>query len=97
MSSLPPALDFPRMEEEICERWKREGTFKMQDKLSKDRNDDVRSYCEGMHYLFEALITNFISPRFSLFTTVRLSRRVCPITGTSWPVPSRTLSLDTPV
>jgi hypothetical protein len=41
MSSLPGALDFAKMEEEICERWKLEDTFKMQDKLSLERKDEV--------------------------------------------------------
>ena len=47
MSSLPGALDFAQMEEEICERWKLEDTFKMQDKLSLERNDEVSA---GVRY-----------------------------------------------
>jgi hypothetical protein len=47
MSSLPPALDFIAMEEEICLKWKTEDSFKMQDKLSLERGDKVRyCYCE---------------------------------------------------
>jgi hypothetical protein len=45
MSSLPPALDFTAMEEEICLKWKTEDSFKMQDKLSLERGDKVRSCC----------------------------------------------------
>ena len=41
MSSLPTALDFPETEEEICKRWEEEDTFKQQNKLAKDRNDEV--------------------------------------------------------
>jgi len=41
MSSLPGQLDFAQMEEEICERWKREDTFKVQDRLSLERGDEV--------------------------------------------------------
>jgi hypothetical protein len=41
MSSLPPALDFAAMEEEICEKWKKEDAFKTQDKLSLERGDKV--------------------------------------------------------
>jgi hypothetical protein len=41
MSSLPPALDFTAMEEEICLKWKNEDSFKMQDKLSLERGDKV--------------------------------------------------------
>jgi hypothetical protein len=42
MSSLPGQLDFAKTEEEICEQWKREDTFKNQDRLSLERNDQVR-------------------------------------------------------
>lgn len=41
MSSLPTALDFPATEEEICKRWEEEDTFKQQNKLAKDRDDEV--------------------------------------------------------
>jgi len=41
MASLPGALDFAKMEEEICERWKTEQTFQMQNKLSLERGDEV--------------------------------------------------------
>lgn len=42
MSSLPPALDFPGMEEDICAKWKEQDTFKTQDRLSLERGDEVR-------------------------------------------------------
>ena len=42
MSSLPPALDFAKAEEEICAKWAEERTFKTQDKLGKERGDEVR-------------------------------------------------------
>ena len=41
MSSLPPTLNFSDAEEEICKKWKEEDTFKMQNKLSKERGDEV--------------------------------------------------------
>ena len=41
MSSLPPALDFSATEEEICAQWEKEGTFKAQDRLSREREDEV--------------------------------------------------------
>ena len=41
MSSLPPALDFAKAEEAICDKWAEEGTFKTQDKLGKERGDEV--------------------------------------------------------
>mmetsp|Transcript_15551 Transcript_15551/g.31465 ORF Transcript_15551/g.31465 Transcript_15551/m.31465 type:complete len:98 (+) Transcript_15551:86-379(+) len=43
MSSLPPALDFAKAEAEICAKWAEEGTFKTQDKLGKERGDEVSS------------------------------------------------------
>lgn len=42
MSSLPPALDFAATEEDTCGRWEKEGTFKAQDRLSRERGDKVR-------------------------------------------------------
>ena len=44
MSSLPPALDFAKAEEAICDKWAEEGTFKTQDKLGKERGDEVRPF-----------------------------------------------------
>lgn len=41
MASLPPNLDFAKMEEEICETWAKEETFKKQNSLSLERGDDV--------------------------------------------------------
>jgi len=42
MASLPPALDFPKTEEEICTKWAEEQTFKNQDELALERGDEVR-------------------------------------------------------
>ncbi len=42
MSSLPPALDFPKAEEEVCEMLAKESTFKTQNRLSQEREDEVR-------------------------------------------------------
>ncbi|KAL7565166.1 hypothetical protein ACA910_003356 [Epithemia clementina (nom. ined.)] len=47
MSSLPPALDFPAMEEEIVEKWKREDTFRTQNQLSLDRGDKRYTFYDG--------------------------------------------------
>jgi isoleucyl-tRNA synthetase len=44
MASLPPALDFPKTEEEICAKWAEEQTFKKQDELALERGDEVRSF-----------------------------------------------------
>jgi hypothetical protein len=41
MASLPPAMNFAEMEEDICKKWKEEDSFKMQDKLSLERGDEV--------------------------------------------------------
>jgi len=45
MANLPPALDFAKTEEEICEKWAKENTFKTQDALSLERGDEVRIIC----------------------------------------------------
>jgi hypothetical protein len=42
MASLPPALDFAKMEEAICEKWEKEEAFKTQDRLAQERGDEVR-------------------------------------------------------
>jgi len=42
MSSLPPAMNFPAMEDEICKDWKENDTFQTQNRLAKERNDPVR-------------------------------------------------------
>lgn len=43
MSALPRNLDFPATEDEICVKWAEEQTFRIQDKLSLERNDKVRT------------------------------------------------------
>jgi hypothetical protein len=43
MSFLPPALDFPKSEEEVCEKWANESTFHTQNRLSEERGDEVRT------------------------------------------------------
>lgn len=50
MSSLPPALDFPKAEEEVCEKWAKESTFKTQNRLSQEREDEVSSFI-GLYVL----------------------------------------------
>lgn len=47
MSNLPPALDFAKTEEEICDRWSAEDTFKKQDALSLERGDDEFTFYDG--------------------------------------------------
>jgi hypothetical protein len=42
MSSLPGQLDFPKTEETICQQWKEQSTFAIQNRLCKERNDPVR-------------------------------------------------------
>lgn len=34
-------MNFSDAEEEICKKWKEEDTFRLQNKLSKERGDDV--------------------------------------------------------
>ena len=47
MASLPPALKFSEMEEDICKKWKDEDTFRQQNKLSEERGDEVRAAQDG--------------------------------------------------
>ena len=44
MDSLPPALDFSKMEEGICEKWAAEECFQTQNKLSIERGDEVSDH-----------------------------------------------------
>lgn len=37
-------MDFAKAEEAICDKWAEEGTFKTQDKLGKERGDEVRPF-----------------------------------------------------
>ena len=39
--SLPPTLNFAKVEEEIFEIWKKNKAFETQDRLSKERGDKV--------------------------------------------------------
>jgi len=47
MSSLPPALDFAKAEEDICAKWKEEDTFKGQNRLSEERGDEEFTFYDG--------------------------------------------------
>jgi len=40
-------MDFVKAEEEVCEKWKTENTFKTQDKLSIERGDKVYTFYDG--------------------------------------------------
>eukprot|EP00566_Odontella_aurita_P004184 CAMPEP_0113545400 /NCGR_PEP_ID=MMETSP0015_2-20120614/11240_1 /TAXON_ID=2838 /ORGANISM="Odontella" /LENGTH=1181 /DNA_ID=CAMNT_0000445761 /DNA_START=46 /DNA_END=3591 /DNA_ORIENTATION=+ /assembly_acc=CAM_ASM_000160 len=47
MANLPPALDFAKAEEEICQKWKDEDTFKSQNRLSEERGDEEFTFYDG--------------------------------------------------
>mmetsp|Transcript_10326 Transcript_10326/g.15864 ORF Transcript_10326/g.15864 Transcript_10326/m.15864 type:complete len:102 (-) Transcript_10326:3270-3575(-) len=47
MASLPPTLDFSKMEESICDKWEKEESFKTQDKLSMERGDEEYTFYDG--------------------------------------------------
>ena len=90
MASLPPALDFAKMEEGICEKWASEDTFQTQNKLSKERGDEVRKVIPTMGIQVIILTNTAFSPillRSSRFTMDLLLQRACPITVISWLVP----------
>lgn len=61
MSSLPPALDFAKAEEAICDKWAEERTFKTQDRLGKERGDEVRPL-----HLFVVLLSKQCGRRMSM-------------------------------
>lgn len=47
MASLPTALKFSSVEEEICEKWAKESTFHTQNRLSKERGDEEYTFYDG--------------------------------------------------
>lgn len=47
MSSLPPALDFVKAEEEVCQKWANESTFHTQNRLSEERGDEEYTFYDG--------------------------------------------------
>jgi isoleucyl-tRNA synthetase len=47
MSSLPPALNFPKAEEEICSKWVSENTFHTQNRLGEERGDEEYTFYDG--------------------------------------------------
>jgi len=47
MASLPPTLNFSEAEEEICKKWKENDTFRLQNKLSKERGDKEFTFYDG--------------------------------------------------
>mmetsp|Transcript_4791 Transcript_4791/g.5537 ORF Transcript_4791/g.5537 Transcript_4791/m.5537 type:complete len:1169 (+) Transcript_4791:89-3595(+) len=47
MATLPPKLDFSKMEESICKKWEEEEAFKNQDKLSIERGDEEFTFYDG--------------------------------------------------
>lgn len=102
MSSLPPALDFAKAEEAICEKWEKEETFKTQDRLALERGDEVSDMyrrkesnrSNGTAILKLLLISHIMIRvpllyRSSLFTMDHPLLLGCPITGISLLVPSK--------
>lgn len=45
MSSLAGNIDFAKTEEDVGAQWKEQDTFKTQNRLSKERGDEVRNKC----------------------------------------------------
>lgn len=41
MSSLPPTMNFADVEVDICKKWQADDTFRLQNKLSEERGDEV--------------------------------------------------------
>jgi hypothetical protein len=106
MASLPPTLNFSDAEEEICKKWKEEDTFRLQNKLSKERGDAVSTYLTVEYSMqFDWQVTVRLTRSFAFFATLLpmiFSHRntpftmalhlplACRIMDTSWPAPSRT-------
>jgi hypothetical protein len=42
MSTLPTNISFPKEEEAIAAKWEKEDSFHTQNRLSKERGDEVR-------------------------------------------------------
>jgi len=83
MSSLPPALDFAKAEEEICATWAKEGTFKAQDRLCEERGDEEFTFYDGPpfatglpHYghILAGTIKDVVT-RYAVMTGRRVNRR----------------------
>lgn len=100
MSSLPPTLNFPKMEEELCQGWKDKKTFKMQNNLSLERGDKVRANCFCVFHCQHSVgVFSFVSSPFSTRNTLSTMDLpllpACLIMVIFWLVPSRILLLDT--
>jgi len=83
MSSLPPALNFAKAEEEICKKWKVEDSFHQQDKLSEERGDEEFVFFDGPpfatglpHYghILAGTIKDTVT-RYAAMTGKRVERR----------------------
>ena len=88
MASLPPALDFSKMEEAICEKWEKEGAFQAQDRLAQERGDEVslRELSSIFALLLHCIHLRYVrrSHRNSPFTMGPLLPPGCRITVTFW-------------
>ena len=49
MSSLPGALNFAETEADIVKKWTEEDSFRMQNKLSLERGDEVSNMFAVLH------------------------------------------------
>jgi hypothetical protein len=93
MSSLPPALNFAETEEEIVKKWKDEDSFRLQNKLSLERGDEVRGMggvCSFGAFLVQMCVSyRLFLFRSTLFTTALHLLPVCLTMGIFWLEPSR--------
>lgn len=65
MSSLPPALNFSDVEEDICKKWQEDDTFRLQNKLSIERGDEVSDTTPFVDASFSLLAVDNFSPDHS--------------------------------
>jgi len=83
MASLPQDVDFPSIEEKICEKWSAESTFKTQDRLGEERDDEEYTFYDGPpfatglpHYghILAGTIKDVVT-RYAVMTGKRVERR----------------------
>jgi isoleucyl-tRNA synthetase len=83
MSSLEARLDFAKAEEEVCEKWAKEGTFLAQNRLSEERGDEEYNFYDGPpfatglpHYghILAGTIKDVVT-RYAAMTGKRVERR----------------------
>ena len=61
MSSLAGNIDFAKTEEDVGAQWKEQDTFKTQNRLSKERGDEVRNKCYEIYLSMQSCFIQLCS------------------------------------